>query len=109
MMFTDYLRCGPRWYLTELPLMMAYRTEERIGLVGVPVLCCSSIGETGTLCSTAAGAGIAGHRGICRSARDDHRERSVTLLRSVRWWIQDFRAFTGRRAAGGPWRALGAT
>ncbi|MDQ6753319.1 MAG: hypothetical protein M3017_07935 [Actinomycetota bacterium] len=37
-MFTDYLRCGPRWYLTELPLMMAYRTEERIGLVGVPVL-----------------------------------------------------------------------
>jgi pimeloyl-ACP methyl ester carboxylesterase len=38
MVFTDYLRCGPRWYLTEMPVMMAYRTEERIGLVGVPVL-----------------------------------------------------------------------
>jgi pimeloyl-ACP methyl ester carboxylesterase len=35
---TDYLRCGPRWYLTELPVMMTYPLEERIGDVGVPVL-----------------------------------------------------------------------
>jgi pimeloyl-ACP methyl ester carboxylesterase len=35
---TDYLRCGPRWYLTELPEMMAYPTEERITDVSVPVL-----------------------------------------------------------------------
>jgi pimeloyl-ACP methyl ester carboxylesterase len=35
---TDYLRCGPRWYLTELPEMMAYPTEERITDVRVPVL-----------------------------------------------------------------------
>jgi pimeloyl-ACP methyl ester carboxylesterase len=35
---SDYFRCGPRWYLTELPVMMAYRTEERLTGVGVPVL-----------------------------------------------------------------------
>jgi pimeloyl-ACP methyl ester carboxylesterase len=34
----DYLRCGPRWYLTELPEMMAYPTEERITDVAHPVL-----------------------------------------------------------------------
>jgi pimeloyl-ACP methyl ester carboxylesterase len=36
--FTDYLRCGPRWYLTELPEMMAYPTEDRIADVSAPVL-----------------------------------------------------------------------
>ncbi|MFJ5862113.1 alpha/beta fold hydrolase [Pseudarthrobacter sp. NPDC092439] len=36
--FTDYLRCGPRWYFTELPVMMAYRTEERLRAVAAPVL-----------------------------------------------------------------------
>src|SRR5690554_2586342 len=36
--FTDYLRCGPKWYLTELPEMMAYPTEERITDVVSPVL-----------------------------------------------------------------------
>jgi len=35
---TDYLRCGPRWYLTELPVMMSFPLEERIGDVRVPVL-----------------------------------------------------------------------
>ncbi|HET8879248.1 MAG TPA: alpha/beta hydrolase [Arthrobacter sp.] len=36
--FTDYLRCGPVWYLKNLRLMMDYRLEERIGLVSAPVL-----------------------------------------------------------------------
>jgi pimeloyl-ACP methyl ester carboxylesterase len=36
--FTDYLRCGPRWYLKELPVMMAYRLEDRIRGLRVPVL-----------------------------------------------------------------------
>lgn len=36
--FTDYLRCGPKWYLTELSEMMAYPTEERMTEVDVPVL-----------------------------------------------------------------------
>lgn len=36
--FTDYLRCGPRWYLTELPIMMAYPTLTRLAAVDVPVL-----------------------------------------------------------------------
>jgi pimeloyl-ACP methyl ester carboxylesterase len=35
---TDYLRSGIRWYLTELPVMLGYRTEERLPLVAVPVL-----------------------------------------------------------------------
>ncbi|MHA6669676.1 alpha/beta fold hydrolase [Homoserinimonas sp. A447] len=35
---TDYLRCGPRWYLAELPEMMAYPTDERITDVSAPVL-----------------------------------------------------------------------
>lgn len=36
--FSDYLRCGPRWYLTELPVMMAYPTEKRLADVDIPVL-----------------------------------------------------------------------
>jgi len=29
----DYLRCGPRWYLTELPAMLTYPLEERLPLL----------------------------------------------------------------------------
>lgn len=36
--FTDYVRCGWRWYMTELPVMMGYPIHERIGLVAAPVL-----------------------------------------------------------------------
>lgn len=35
---TDYFRCGPRWYFTELPVMMAYPTEKRLPGIDVPVL-----------------------------------------------------------------------
>jgi pimeloyl-ACP methyl ester carboxylesterase len=35
---TDYVRSGIRWYLTELPVMLGYRTEQRLPLVSVPVL-----------------------------------------------------------------------
>ncbi|GAB3571801.1 alpha/beta hydrolase [Arthrobacter alkaliphilus] len=35
---TDYLRCGVRWYFTELPVMMAYPTLERVADLQVPVL-----------------------------------------------------------------------
>ena len=35
---TDYFRCGPRWYLAELPAMMSYPMEERIAEAGVPIL-----------------------------------------------------------------------
>lgn len=35
---TDYLRCGPRWYLTELKVMMKYPTEKRLANITVPVL-----------------------------------------------------------------------
>ncbi|MHC6591880.1 alpha/beta fold hydrolase [Arthrobacter sp. C152] len=36
--FSDYFRCGPRWYFTELQVMMDYPTGERLAGVDVPVL-----------------------------------------------------------------------
>lgn len=36
--FTDYLRCGPRWYFTELPVMMDYPTELRLAGITAPVM-----------------------------------------------------------------------
>ena len=38
LVFSDYFRCGPRWYFTELPVMMAYPTELRLAGLNVPVL-----------------------------------------------------------------------
>lgn len=36
--FGDYLRCGPRRYLTELAAMMDYLTEQKIDEVHTPIL-----------------------------------------------------------------------
>lgn len=36
--FSDYLRAGPRWYLTELPVMMEYPMAERMSAVTQPAL-----------------------------------------------------------------------
>ena len=36
--FSDYFRAGPRWYMTELPVMMRYPLEERLAGVNQPVL-----------------------------------------------------------------------
>lgn len=36
--FLDVLRCGPRWYMTELAVAMAYKLEERLPLAEQPVL-----------------------------------------------------------------------
>jgi pimeloyl-ACP methyl ester carboxylesterase len=36
--FVDYLRCGPRWYSQQLPFMLGYRIEDRVGDLTVPVL-----------------------------------------------------------------------
>lgn len=36
--FSDYWRCGPRWYLKELRVMMDYPMEERVAQVKAPVL-----------------------------------------------------------------------
>jgi pimeloyl-ACP methyl ester carboxylesterase len=38
LVLADYFRCGPRWYLAELPVMMSYPTEEGIAEVDAPVL-----------------------------------------------------------------------
>lgn len=34
----DYLRTGPRWHLATVPLMLAYRTEEAVARLQVPLL-----------------------------------------------------------------------
>ncbi|WP_405371898.1 alpha/beta fold hydrolase [Microbacterium sp. Ld14] len=36
--FTDYLRCGVRWYLTQLRHMMTYPTEDRVARLRQPLL-----------------------------------------------------------------------
>lgn len=36
--FSDYVKAGPRWYLTELPVMMEYPLETRVQGVSQPVL-----------------------------------------------------------------------
>lgn len=38
LVFTDYLRCGPDWYLKTLRVMMGYPTEQKIDGVTAPVL-----------------------------------------------------------------------
>jgi pimeloyl-ACP methyl ester carboxylesterase len=38
LVFTDYLRCGPSWFLKTLRVMMDYRTDQRITGVTAPVL-----------------------------------------------------------------------
>ncbi|MEO5313767.1 alpha/beta hydrolase [Pseudarthrobacter sp. CC12] len=38
LVLSDYFRCGPRWYFTVLPVMMAYPTERRLAGINVPVL-----------------------------------------------------------------------
>ncbi|MEV7630868.1 alpha/beta hydrolase [Microbacterium sp. NPDC089318] len=38
LVFGDYLRCGPPWYLTQLRHMLGYPIEERIAMVSAPVL-----------------------------------------------------------------------
>ncbi|WP_411374750.1 alpha/beta fold hydrolase [Arthrobacter sp. MPF02] len=36
--FSDYFRAGPRWYLTELPVMMEYPLRDKVAAVRQPVL-----------------------------------------------------------------------
>ncbi len=36
--FSDYLRCGPRWYLRQLREMLSYPLEERVAAVAAPIL-----------------------------------------------------------------------
>lgn len=38
LVFTDYLRCGPTWFLKTLRVMMGYPTEQEITGVSAPVL-----------------------------------------------------------------------
>lgn len=35
---SDYFRCGPRWYFTEVPVMMDYPTEKCVAGIDIPVL-----------------------------------------------------------------------
>ncbi|ROS26074.1 pimeloyl-ACP methyl ester carboxylesterase [Cellulomonas sp. PhB150] len=60
---TDYLRCGPRWYLTELAPMLEYRTDERLRRVTAPTLVLRGGNDPvarGPWCAHLAGAAPAG-------------------------------------------------
>lgn len=36
--FSDYVRCGPRWYLTQVRHMLSYPIEERVAALTMPIL-----------------------------------------------------------------------
>ncbi|PRY65392.1 pimeloyl-ACP methyl ester carboxylesterase [Glaciihabitans tibetensis] len=36
--FADYLRCGPRWFVSQLPSMLGYRTDLALRAVQAPTL-----------------------------------------------------------------------
>ncbi|MDQ1584064.1 MAG: hypothetical protein QOF36_2118 [Microbacteriaceae bacterium] len=38
LVLNDYVRCGPRWYLSVLPSMLAYRLENDLPAIDVPVI-----------------------------------------------------------------------
>jgi pimeloyl-ACP methyl ester carboxylesterase len=38
LVFSDYLRCGPRWYLRQLREMLDYPLEERVGKAVAPIM-----------------------------------------------------------------------
>ncbi|WP_309064230.1 alpha/beta fold hydrolase [Microbacterium sp.] len=38
LVFTDYLRCGPRWYLTQLRHMLGYPIERRVADLRMPLV-----------------------------------------------------------------------
>jgi pimeloyl-ACP methyl ester carboxylesterase len=37
LVFTDYVKCGIPWYLSVLPSMLAYRIEDDLPLISVPI------------------------------------------------------------------------
>lgn len=118
--FTDYLRGGPRWYLTELEVMMGYPTEKRIVDVTCPVLVLRGADDPVAgedWCRRLAGDAtsgrmlqLAGHRhvlqhsaprgvaaAVARFAGDEDplpdrrpHARRLPLLRRARWWLLDY-------------------
>ncbi|MDQ1608764.1 MAG: hypothetical protein QOE16_1496 [Microbacteriaceae bacterium] len=38
LVLNDYVRCGPRWYLSVVPSMLAYRLEDDLPAIDVPVV-----------------------------------------------------------------------
>lgn len=38
LVFSDYLRCGQSWFLSQMQQMLAYRIEDRVGAFRAPLL-----------------------------------------------------------------------
>ncbi len=66
--FTDYLRCGPRWYLKQVRHMLRYPLEDRVTAVPMPVLVIRGARDP-----------IAGMR-WCRELRDRARSGALVLI-----------------------------
>ncbi|MBO3102902.1 alpha/beta fold hydrolase [Cellulomonas fengjieae] len=88
--FADYLRCGPRWYLTELEPMLAYRTDERLAVVAAPTLVIRGTGDPvarhawcARLADVAPGGSLVevpGHRHLVQFTAADSTARAVAAF-----------------------------
>ena len=76
LVFTDYLRCGPRWYLDQVRQMLAYRTDRRVGDLTMPLLIIRGGNDT-----------IAGME-WCRTLRDRARTASLVTVPGHRHLVQ---------------------
>ena len=83
--FLDYLRCGPAWFLREVKHMLTYRIEERIVDLAVPLLVMRGGNDP-----------IAGIE-WCRRLRDRARFGSLVIVPGHRHVVQ----FTAPRAVAG--------
>ncbi|MFE1646045.1 alpha/beta fold hydrolase [Microbacterium sp. P01] len=74
--FTDYLRCGPRWYARHLPFMIGYPIEERVAALTAPLLVIRGGNDP-----------VAGIR-WCRRLRDSAAEGFVAVVPGHRHVVQ---------------------
>jgi pimeloyl-ACP methyl ester carboxylesterase len=94
--FTEYTRCGPRWYLRQLPHMLSYPIEKRVGELERPLLVVRGGRDP-----------IAGREWCRRLARRARRGRMVevpghphlvqhnaprAVARAVEWFLAEARA-----------------
>ena len=127
LVFTDYFRCGPSWYLKNLRVMMDYPTEERIASVAAPVLVLRGANDpvasadwcrrlaaraargrlveiqgTGHVLQHNRAAEVAGailaFAGTHAAAEDCAGEPGMSgVLEVARWWVQDYLYAAGRQ------------
>ena len=129
LVFTDYLRCGPAWYLKTLRVMMDYPTEQQIAGVSAPVLVVRGANDpvasadwcrrlaahaaegqlleiegTGHVVqhnrSVEVAAAILDFAGIRQTAGEAQGHPGMSgVLQAARWWVQDYLYAAGGRSS----------